>query len=217
MLMARRTYHQYCGLAAALDIVGERWALLVVRELAPGPRRFNDLFAGLPGVATDVLAARLRSLTEAGVVQQRQLRYPVPANVYELTPYGVELAGITRELARWGQRLLPPPGTEGYQIEVRWALGAMASAYTGGLTDGSYRFCIDDDELTVVVDGEQATMFYGPGPEPASLTITCGTRAFLTCARDPAAAGRKSAGIEVDGDRALAVAVFRSLRLGVDA
>ena len=83
--MARRSYHQYCGLAAALDVVGERWALLIIRDLAPGPRRFTDLFAGLPGIATDVLADRLRSLEAAGAVRLRAIRHPVPAKLYELT------------------------------------------------------------------------------------------------------------------------------------
>jgi DNA-binding HxlR family transcriptional regulator len=213
--VAKRTYHQYCGLAAALDVVGERWALLVVRDLGLGPRRFNDLFAGLPGIATDVLAARLRSLEAAGVVQQRQLRYPVPANMYELTPYGVELAAITRDLARWGRRLLPPPGTQPYRIEVRWALQSMVAAYTGDLADGSYGFRIDGDEFTVVVAGEVATACYGPGEGVARLTIIASADAFFDCARNPAAAGRKRGDLEVTGDRKRAVEVFRSLPLTV--
>jgi DNA-binding HxlR family transcriptional regulator len=99
---ADRTYGQYCGLAKALDLVGERWALLVVRELVLGPKRFTDLRDGLPGVSTNVLATRLRGLERAGVVERKVLPPPAASSVYELTDYGRALEPALAALGRWG-------------------------------------------------------------------------------------------------------------------
>src|SRR5829696_4568583 len=142
--MASRSYQQYCGLAAALDVVGTRWALLIIRDLEPGARRFTDLFSGLPGIATDVLADRLRGLEAAGAVQQTQLKHPTPATVYELTERGRELAAIAGSLARWGAPLLPAKPEQPMRINPRWALHSMVLAYTGGARDGHYAISIDD-------------------------------------------------------------------------
>ena len=186
--MAKRTYHQYCGLAAALDVVGERWALLVVRDLVPGPRRFTDLFEGLPGIATDVLAERLRSLEAAGAVEQQTLRHPVPAKVYALTERGHQLARIAGDLAGWGMPLLPARPTREQRTNPRWALQTMARNYRGGLAAGSYRWTIADQQLTVVVapahnhEPETATVEYGPGPEPVVLDAQCTAAAFFAMA-----------------------------------
>ena len=104
--MATRSYEQFCGVARALDLVGERWALLVVRELILGPKRFTDLRRGLPGIGTNVLAARLKELEGAGVVQRRMLPPPAASRVYELTQYGRELEEILLAFGRWGARSL---------------------------------------------------------------------------------------------------------------
>ena len=98
--MTERSYKQYCGIARALDLIGERWALLVVRELVLGPKRFTDLRRGLPGVATNVLSQRLRELERDGIVARRQLPPPAGSNVYELTEYGQELVPIMLALGR---------------------------------------------------------------------------------------------------------------------
>jgi DNA-binding HxlR family transcriptional regulator len=103
---AGRSYHQFCGLARALDLVGERWALLVVRELALGPKRFSDLLEGLPGVSTSVLSARLRELERGEVVRRRFLPPPAASMAYELTENGRELEPAILALGRWGARLL---------------------------------------------------------------------------------------------------------------
>src|SRR4051812_20041495 len=104
--MAARSYSQYCAVAGTLDVVGERWSMLVVRELLDGPKRYVDLLAGLTGVSTDMLAARLRTLEQAGVITRRTLPPPAASKVYELTPLGQELRPVLTELARWGLRLL---------------------------------------------------------------------------------------------------------------
>ena len=105
-----RTYGDRCGIARALDIVGERWALLVVRELLLGPKRFTDLRAGLPNVGPDVLAQRLRDLEDAGIVQRRTLPPPAGARVYELTDRGLDLEPVVLALGRWGSRAPFPDG-----------------------------------------------------------------------------------------------------------
>jgi DNA-binding HxlR family transcriptional regulator len=104
-----RSYGDGCGIARALDIVGERWALLVVRELLFGPQRFADLRAGLPGASSNLVADRLRELTERGVVRRRRLAPPAASWVYELTDFGRELEPIVLALGAWGLRVPAPP------------------------------------------------------------------------------------------------------------
>ena len=99
-----RTYDDACAAAHALDLVGERWALLVVRELLLGPKRFTDLRAGLPHTSPNVLAQRLRELEGAGVVRRRKLPPPAASKVYELTEWGEELESVIISLGRWGAR-----------------------------------------------------------------------------------------------------------------
>jgi DNA-binding HxlR family transcriptional regulator len=100
--MTSRSYDQFCGIARALDLVGERWALLIIRDLILGPKRFTDLRRGLPGIGTNVLAARLKELERAGVVARRALPPPAASTVYELTEYGRELEGPLLAVGRWG-------------------------------------------------------------------------------------------------------------------
>src|ERR1700730_10133410 len=102
--MSMRAYGQYCGLARALEIVGERWAILVIRDLLVGPKRFTDLHRGLPGIPTNVLTARLNELEEAGVIRRRALPRPERSVVYELTEYGSELDEVVVRLGLWGAK-----------------------------------------------------------------------------------------------------------------
>src|ERR1035438_10210648 len=100
--MPRRSYDQYCPLARGMDVVGERWTVLIVRELLAGPRRYTDLHADLPGVSTDVLASRLKEMENDGLVSHRRLAPPAAAAVYELTPRGWDLLPALMVLADWG-------------------------------------------------------------------------------------------------------------------
>jgi DNA-binding HxlR family transcriptional regulator len=100
--LTSRSYDQFCGIARALDLVGERWALLIVRDLILGPKRFTDLRRGLPGIGTNVLAARLKELERGGVVARRTLPPPAASTVYELTEYGRAVEGPLLALGRWG-------------------------------------------------------------------------------------------------------------------
>ncbi len=106
--MSIRTYNQYCGLAYALEIVGERWTLLIVRELMAGPRRFKDLVDGLPGISSNLLAERLKLLEQQGMIARRVLPPPAASTVYELTPLGRSLESTLLELGRWGSQFVPP-------------------------------------------------------------------------------------------------------------
>ena len=106
--MKNRSYNQYCGLAYALDIVGERWTLLIVRELIAGPRRFTDLLEGLPGISTNLLSERLRELEQQGMLRRRTLPPPAASSVYELTALGQALEKTLLELGRWGSQFVPP-------------------------------------------------------------------------------------------------------------
>jgi DNA-binding HxlR family transcriptional regulator len=107
--MPRRSYDQYCPVARALDVVGERWTLLIVRELLAGPRRYTDLHADLPGVSTDVLANRLKEMEREALVTRRRLPPPAAAYVYELTDRGRELLPVLDALAIWGGPALGEP------------------------------------------------------------------------------------------------------------
>lgn len=182
MTVSSRSYHQYCGLAAALDVIGERWALLIVRDLEPGSRRFTDLFNGLRGIATDVLADRLRSLEAAGAVQQTQLRYPTPANVYELTDRGRELATIAGSLARWGAPLLPDAPADAMRLHPRWALQSMVLAYTGDAREGEHAITIDGDDYTITIDATSAHLSYGPPNAQPVLWARCDAAGFFALA-----------------------------------
>ncbi|MEV6235156.1 helix-turn-helix domain-containing protein [Lentzea sp. NPDC051838] len=125
--MKRRDFGQYCGLARALELVGERWALLIVRDLTVRPRRYTDLQAGLPGIPTNVLATRLKELEQAGVVERRVAPSPQRGVVYALTPIGQELEPAILALGRWGSKQLgdPQPGdhvsAEGVTLNLRAA------------------------------------------------------------------------------------------------
>src|SRR5437763_95534 len=169
-----RSYDQYCPVAHALELVGERWSLLVVRELLHGPLRYTDLAERLPGIGTNVLASRLRDLETGGVVARRMLPPPAASRVYELTEYGRGLRPVMRELARWGARSLGPPTADdelfpGWLVcPVDMILGPLAPAgrfefrvgdEIASLVDGvAYAGPIDDPD--VVVEGDAEGLYY---------------------------------------------------------
>ncbi len=108
----KRSYGDACGIARALDVVGERWAMMIVRELLLGPKRFTDIRAGLPHVSPDMLAQRLRDLEQAGVLHHRRLPPPYGSQVYELTASGRALEPALLALGRWGGAYAPPPSDD---------------------------------------------------------------------------------------------------------
>jgi DNA-binding HxlR family transcriptional regulator len=151
--MAKR-FDQYCPIAHALSLIGERWALLVVRELLKGPKRYTDLAAGLPGIGTNILAARLRALEDGGVVRRRKLPPPAASTVYELTEYGADLDEAMNALARWGIRSLGPPGPAD-ELFPDWGVSAFPALLNPEAARGlheTYVIRVDDDVFTVRID-----------------------------------------------------------------
>lgn len=142
-----RSYGQYCGLARALDVVGDRWNLLIVRQLLLAPARYRELLDGLPGVATNLLADRLRDLETAGVVERRMAEEG-NAIVYALTPWGAELREPIENLIRWSAPLMER-GPEGDRFCAEWLLVALPALLTGkAIARMSFAVGIDvDDQL----------------------------------------------------------------------
>jgi DNA-binding HxlR family transcriptional regulator len=147
-----KRYEQYCPMAHALDLVGDRWALLVIRELMHGPKRYTDLVDHLPGIGTNILAARLRDLERNGVVTRRTLPPPAASKVYELSEYGRELRPAMHELAMWGARSLGPP-TDKDELFEGWLSNAMDIALAPLAPSGRFEFRAGT-EIASLVDGE---------------------------------------------------------------
>jgi DNA-binding HxlR family transcriptional regulator len=147
-----KRYEQYCPMAHALDLVGDRWALLVIRELMHGPKRYTDLVDCLPGIGTNILAGRLRDLEGHGVVTRRTLPPPAASKVYELTEYGRELKPAMRELALWGARSLGPP-IDKDELFAGWLANAMDIVMAPLAPPGRFEFRAGP-EVAGLVDGE---------------------------------------------------------------
>ena len=172
-MVIRRSYHDACGMAHALDLVGERWALLVVRELVFGPKRYTDLRADLPGISTTVLAHRLDELEQTGVVRRRRLAPPAGSTVYELTDWGQELEPVIRQLGRWGAR--SPTRRRDAHLS---AAGLVLSLRTNYQPDGSDGFAATielrlggdrftaEDRFTATVQDGQLAVVRGGADEP---------------------------------------------------
>jgi DNA-binding HxlR family transcriptional regulator len=174
----KRSYGQHCTVARALDVVGERWTLLVVRELSTGPKRFKDLLGGLPGIGTNLLAGRLKALEWEGIVRRATLPPPAGSNVYELTALGKELEPVILALSRWGARLLKAPG-EADEVRAGWTAVALRSALVEGDPGshaGTYGFRIDGEAFHVrVADGEGGKRVEArQGSAPDSGTVVVG-------------------------------------------
>lgn len=156
--MKNRSYSQYCGLAYALDIVGERWTLLIVRELIPGPRRFKDLVDGLPGISTNLLSERLKGLEQQGLLSRRTLPPPAGSTVYELTPLGQALEKTLLELGKWGSQFVPPSAEDATLLHVGSYALTLKTFFRPEQAQGvneTYELRIDNEVLQVQIkEGE---------------------------------------------------------------
>lgn len=171
----KKSYGQYCGLARALEVVGERWALLVLRDLLVGPRRFSELQRGLPRIPTNVLTTRLKELEEAGVVRRRILPRPSGAVVYELTELGAQLEDGVLSLARWGAQLLGEPRPDEIVTTDSLIMAMRATfdpAAVRGL-DASYELRVGDVVIHIRIHGSKLAVGAGPLPG-ADLVIDAG-------------------------------------------
>jgi DNA-binding HxlR family transcriptional regulator/putative sterol carrier protein len=162
--MSSRIYGQYCGIAYALELVGERWALLVVRDLILGPKRFTDLRRGLPRIPSNVLSARLKELEEAGIVRRRLLPRPATSVVYELTEHGRELEDIVLRLGLWGAKSLGEPRPED-TVNVDSLLLALRATFRPEAARGlraSYELRLGEIVLHARVDKGALEVAEGP-------------------------------------------------------
>jgi DNA-binding HxlR family transcriptional regulator len=203
----RRTYADACGIARALDLLGERWTLMIVRELLLGPKRFTDIRAGLPHLSADVLAQRLRELEQAEVVRHHRLPPPAASQVYELTARGRALEPVLLELGRWGGANCAPPDPElGMSLDAHLvSLRTLFDAERAGDLDarvelrlGEHRFQADiaDGTIEVIRGGDLA-------PDATITTDPATLLAVLHGHRSLADAVR-AGDLAIDGDKRVA-------------
>jgi DNA-binding HxlR family transcriptional regulator len=200
---ASRRYGDPCGIARALDIVGDRWALLVVRELIFGPKRFLQLRDGLHSISPNVLSQRLRDLEDAGLVRHEMLEPPASVAVYELTVRGRALEPVLLELGRWGSQ---EPVTTARELSVSALLLALKTVFDpAAAADAAYALRVDGQWFGLTVAGGSVDITSGRPRQP---TVTFDTDAATLRAvafgREPVAAAERDGRLTVDGDRAAA-------------
>ncbi|MFE7124754.1 winged helix-turn-helix transcriptional regulator [Streptomyces sp. NPDC057617] len=209
----RRSYDQYCATARALDAVGDRWTLLIVRELLAGPRRYTDLHADLPGVSTDVLASRLRDMERDELATRRRLPPPAAANVYELTERGRGLLPVLTALAEWGAPALEERRPTD-AVRAHWFAVPLLPVLDGlpgpdgvdsyGL-EGVVEIRLDEGAFHIRLgDGDPV---YGDGPAEspdARLVLDADTCRALSGGALTVGDGVRDGRIEVSGEGALA-------------
>jgi DNA-binding HxlR family transcriptional regulator/putative sterol carrier protein len=214
--MAKRTYDQYCGLAHALDLVGERWTLLIVRELLMGPKRYTDLRAGLPGIASNLLAERLAQLEATGLVRRQRVAPPVPATLYHLTERGRALDTAIVELGRWGGLALgaPEPGRDFRASSFALGMRATFRPRMAAALDAEYEFHIGEETFSFHVGDGEARARQGTATEPR-LVLEADAETFLallsgqlTSARALAGGGARLVGPRRELDRVLRIFRF---------
>jgi DNA-binding HxlR family transcriptional regulator len=200
---AARSYRQYCAVARGLDLVGERWTLLIVRDLLTGPKRYSDLLAGLPGIGTNLLAARLRELSRAGITVRRVLPPPAASTVYELTDVGQELEPVVMALGRWGRRFLGS-WTEGEYLSANAYLVAMRVAFrpdaAAGLNE-TFELRVGEQVFEVRIDdGACVTRETQPAIADVVLTLDVATLGSLLHGQLEPEEARASGLVNVRGD-----------------
>ena len=202
MTIARR-YDDPCGIARALDAVGDRWALLVVRELIFGPKRFLQLRQGLHGVSPNVLSQRLRDLEAAGVVRRDVLDPPAEVTVYELTASGRALEPVLLELGRWGRR---QPMTAAGELSVSALLLALKTVFDPTADLGAvFALRIGGDWYRLAVAGGSIDIARGRAEDPAvTFETDVATLRSVAFGREPVAAAERDGRLTVGGDRHLA-------------
>lgn len=202
--MTRRSYNQYCGLAKSLDVVGERWTMLIVRNLLLGPLRYSELLRGLPGITTNLLAKRLQEMEQFGLIERARDTPTGAAQSYRLTPLGADLEPVVHALGRWAWSWMDAPSSR-EQRSLEWLLVALRRRYKGGESlraelvadDVPYRFVLTEDRAEIT-RGELASPDVRiRGAEPAAMKL------FI----EGVPRGKQPAGLEVDG----AATTLRSL------
>jgi DNA-binding HxlR family transcriptional regulator/putative sterol carrier protein len=201
--MARQRYQQYCALARTLDVAGDRWTLLIVRELAPGPRRFTDLVDGLPGIPRKLLTDRLRVLERDGIIGRRELPPPAARQVYALTDDGQDLAVAMAPLIAWGARRLGDREPND-SFRARWPAVAMAGLADSEAARGvseTYQYLVGDAAFHFTVDDGRVELHDGHAEDPAvKLTTDEETWAEIASGRITASSAAATGALTVAGD-----------------
>ena len=203
-----RSYQQFCPAARALDVVGERWTLLIVRDLLLGPKRYTDLQAGLPGIGPNVLAERLRSLEAAGLVAKRRLPPPAASTVYELTDLGAGLRPVLEELFHWGLHFAAAPSAAD-AVKASWWLPAIRAAIRPESVpadfDDTYELRIGDEVVTIAGKAGDILAREGPADDP-DLVLRTDPMTFALLGRGELSAreAARSGALTVEGDAAAA-------------
>ncbi len=180
--MPKRTYGQYCALARALDVVGDRWTLLMVRELLFGPKRYTDLLDALPGIGTSLLIERLRHLEADGLVGRRRLPPPAGSHVYELTAVGAALGDALLPLALWGARHLLGARRPGEDFRAEWPLLALRGMVDPAAADGinqEVEFHIEDSIAHLRIANGLVSVHPGPTLDAPEVTVTLDLETFV--------------------------------------
>jgi DNA-binding HxlR family transcriptional regulator len=207
-----RTYQQYCPVARALELVGERWTLLVARELLLGPRRFTDLMAGLPGVSATVLASRLKDLEQAGLVSKGTLPPPAASAVYELTDEALGLARVLAAMAEWGMAMLARP-RKGDEVRGEWiVLGIAVTSPVPDVDDAVFELHVDGEVLHVEARDGRLQPRQGAATGPAAvITARATALADLALGRVDLDAALSEKRVTLAGDHAAARRLLASI------
>jgi DNA-binding HxlR family transcriptional regulator/putative sterol carrier protein len=201
----QRTYNQYCATARTLDLVGERWTLLLIRELLTGPKRFGDLQKSLRGMGTGLLAARLKHLEREGLASKITLPAPARAPAYALTEAGAELGPAVLALAGWGTKWAMGERRDGETFHPGWAVLAMEAYFDADAAEGVravYEFRVGDEVFHARVAGGTVEARHGPAQQPdAVLETTDDVLVELAEGRTPLAELIKGGTVAVSGDK----------------
>lgn len=179
----RRSYDQFCPLARSLDFLGERWTLLIVRNLMIGPQRYKDLLDCLPGIATNLLAARLKELEKAGIVGRRKLPPPAGSTVYELSQLGRELEAALIPVMRWGMWTLREP-RDTVHFRPAWGILGFKIVFRPEAAEGireTYEWRVDGEAYHITVVDGVAEFAQGPAIRP-DVVFTCDGETFMALA-----------------------------------
>lgn len=206
VMTAKRTYEDGCATAHALDLIGERWALLVVRELILGPKRFTDLRAGLPGISPNVLTQRLEELEHAGVLRRRKLAPPAAAWVYELTEWGLQLENVIMALGRWGAR--SPVLLQGHPLSIDAVILSFRTMFSIDAAAGfkaTLELRIGEDRFRAEIAKGELQLTRGTAPNPDAIIETdTNTLVMVAYAGRKFADAVREGDMKVEGDKAVA-------------
>jgi DNA-binding HxlR family transcriptional regulator len=201
--VSTRTYGQLCPVARALDIVGERWTLLIIRELLLGPKRYRDLLAQLSTMGTNRLSDRLKTLTAHGIISRRVLSAPADGAVYELTELGEELRPLILGLASWGSKLAPQESADPQSARAELIALSVAARTPPTATIGlreNYDFRVGDEHFHIAIDDGTAAARSGPSPTDPAITVDCDLPTFaqLTSGQMSPSRALRSSAVEID-------------------